>query len=97
MRRQVAVLAMAGGMLVPASAALAQSPSPVCDAYSGTCVGGVKQNKPTKKPPAVRPSVGGVGLPITGGELVGLMVAGSGAIAGGSVLVVAGRKRRRSS
>jgi LPXTG-motif cell wall-anchored protein len=75
-----------------APAALAQTP--VCDAYSKTCVGGVKEGK---NPPAVRPSRGGVGLPITGGEFVSMMVVGAGAIAGGTILVAAGRKRRLAS
>ena len=90
MRRLLVALAITGGTMAPA--ALAQTP--VCDAYSKTCVGGVKQEQ---KPPAVRPSRGGVGLPITGGELVGMMVLGGGAVAGGSILVVAGRKRRLAS
>lgn len=92
MRRLLAAFAVAGAALTMAPAVSAQTP--VCDAYSGTCVGGVKQGN---EPPAVRPSVGGVGLPITGGELVGLMVLGGGAIAGGTVLVAAGRKRRLAS
>lgn len=88
MRQLLAAFAVSGAVLVAAPVASAQSP--VCDAYSGTCVGGVKQGQK----PEVRPSVGGVGLPITGGELVALMVVGGGAIAGGTVLVAAGRKRR---
>ena len=95
MGRLLGALAMTGAMAVAVPSASAQTPTPTCDAYSGACVGGVKQNKPRK--PTVRPSVGGVGLPITGGELVGMIVVGGGAIAGGSVLVAAGRKRRLGS
>ena len=40
-----------------------------------------------------RPTGGGSALPVTGGELVLMTTAGAGALAAGTVLVVAGRKR----
>lgn len=89
MRRLLGTLALVTCATL-ATPAVAQTPQ--CDAYSGSCVGGTKTTKPS-----VRPSRDVAGLPLTGGELVGLMVAGAGAVAGGSVLVAAGRKRRTAS
>jgi len=92
MRRLLGSLALAAITTVGVSApALAQAPQN-CDAYSGACVEGTKNTKPS-----VRPSRGGTSLPITGGQVVGLLVAGGGAVAGGTVLVAAGRKRRSAS
>ena len=91
MRRLLCTLALATCSVLGTSApALAQTPT--CDAYSGACVGGKKVTKPE-----VRPSRGGRSLPVTGGEVVGLLALGGGAVAGGSALVAAGRKRRSAS
>ncbi|HWL37808.1 MAG TPA: hypothetical protein VNQ77_16600 [Frankiaceae bacterium] len=92
MRRLLGTLALATCAVIgTTSPALAQT-TPKCDAYSGVCVGGEKTTKPE-----VRPSRDVRGLPLTGGAVVGLLVAGSGAVAGGTVLVAAGRKRRSDS
>lgn len=91
MRRLLGALALVTFAAIGTNApALAQTPQ--CDAYSGACVGGTKTTKPT-----VRPSRDVAGLPITGGEVVGLLAVGGGAVAGGTVLVAAGRKRRSAS
>lgn len=91
MRRLLGTLALSASVVVGAAApALAQTP--VCDAYSNTCVGGIESERPS-----VRPSRGGASLPITGGEVVTLLLVGGGAVAGGSALVAAGRKRRNAS
>jgi hypothetical protein len=89
MRRTLAALALGSCALIgTATAASAQSKP--CDAYSGACVKGVKHVKP--------PQVEGnsSGLPFTGAQVTGLLAAGTAAVAGGTVLVVAGRKRRTS-
>lgn len=92
MRRLLGTLALSACAVVSVAApALAQT-EPKCDAYSGTCVEGTKSERP-----AVRPSRGGVALPLTGGAVVTLLVAGGGAVAGGSALMAAGRKRRSTS
>jgi LPXTG-motif cell wall-anchored protein len=92
MRRLLGSLALATCAVLGTSApALAQTPR--CDAYSGACVGGVKK---TQKP-EVRPNRDNSGLPVTGGQVIGLLVLGGGAVAGGSALTVAGRKRRTTS
>jgi LPXTG-motif cell wall-anchored protein len=93
MRRLLGTFALSAAVAVGTAApVLAQAPSPVCDAYSGNCVGGTKSERP-----AVRPSRGGSSLPLTGGDVVLLLVAGGGAVAGGTALVAAGRKRRSAS
>lgn len=90
----------ASGLLLVLSAGPALA---ACDAYSGSCV----------KPPVVRsetrtpePTVQGravvdtptpAQLPFTGGELVLVSTLGAAALAGGTALVVAGRKRRSES
>jgi hypothetical protein len=86
----------------PATAAQAQ----VCDAYSGSC----PTPPPTTQPPSgVDDQTGSTGggtaprgvvddaageLPFTGGELVSISVLGLGTIAGGTALVLTGRRRR---
>ena len=91
MRRLIGSLALATcAVLGTNTSALAQTPQ--CDAYSGSCVGGVKVSKPE-----VRPTRGGTSLPVTGGQVVGLLVLGGGAVAGGTALVAAGRTRRTAS
>ena len=87
MRRTLAALALGSCALLGTATAASAQTKP-CDAYSGACVEGTKQ----VKPPAVRG--GGVGLPFTGAEVTGLLAAGTAAVAGGTLLVVAGRKRR---
>ena len=90
MRRLMGTLALSACAVVGSAApVLAQAP---CDAYSGACVEGTKSERP-----AVRPSRGGVSLPLTGGAVVTLLVAGGGAVVGGSALMAAGRKRRSTS
>ncbi|MDQ1713747.1 MAG: hypothetical protein QOE45_3197 [Frankiaceae bacterium] len=89
MRRTLGTLALtACTVLGTASAASAQTAP--CDSYSKTCVKGTKQTKPV-----VRPSR--QDLPVTGAEVTGLLLAGGAAVAGGTVLVLAGRKRRSTA
>ena len=73
-----------GGLLVtPAAAA-------VCDAYSGGCASTQPQDPDDSSITTVdRPRT----LPFTGGELVLLTALGAGALAGGTALVVAGRRK----
>lgn len=69
----------------------------VCDAYSGNCVdeptgggGGTTTDGDGGGGVTVdRPAI----LPLTGGELVLLTAVGVGALAGGTALVVAGRRK----
>jgi hypothetical protein len=79
----------------------------VCDAYSGTCTEppGVLPSTLVSTPPAVddtqvavtQSSTSPSTLPFTGGELVLISVVGLGAVAGGVVLVAAGRRRAGST
>jgi len=79
-----------GGLLAlgPAAPAFA-----ACDAYSGACtdprpvVGTVQSDPGTQQ---TTPTV----LPFTGGDVVLITALGLGALAGGTALVVAGRRRR---
>ncbi|HEU0132721.1 MAG TPA: LPXTG cell wall anchor domain-containing protein [Mycobacteriales bacterium] len=86
MRRVLGTLALTACAVLGTGVASAQAP---CDTYSGVCVEGTKTVKPS-----VRPSRSG--LPFTGAEVTGLVAAGAGAVAGGTALVVAGRRRRRT-
>lgn len=85
-----------GGVLSLASASPALA---VCDAYSGNCspAPSVAPSEATKVLPTSndRPAVSGesASLPFTGGELVLLTALGAGALAGGTALVVAGRRK----
>ena len=90
MRRLLGTLALAACAVIGTSApALAQTP--VCDAYSDACVGGTKTVRPN------RPSGDPGALPFTGGQVLGMLVVGGGAVAAGTVFVAAGRKRRTAS
>lgn len=82
-------LGAAGGLVVAAPAAMAL-PS-ACDAYSNNCtdVGGTK----IEKPPATEVKGTRFELPFTGGEITLMVLAAGGALAGGTVLLVAGRRR----
>lgn len=92
MRRLLGTFALATVAVIGTTSPVLAQSAPKCDAYSGTCVEGTKNTKPQ-----VRPARDVAGLPMTGGEVVGLLVAGAGAVAGGTVLVAAGRKRRATS
>ena len=98
----VAVLGVVG--FVGAPAAIAQTAN--CNSYSDTCVKSVVINNRGAVPGAVsdRNSSGGSGtvsrrsstpasLPVTGGEVLLLGLVGAGAVAAGTVLVVATRRR----
>ena len=96
MRHIISAVALSGGLvagsvLMPAAAMAADD----CDAYSSTCppteVKGVKETKP---------EVSGTNnskLPFTGGEIAIMAMAGVGALAAGTVLVAAGRRRHASA
>lgn len=84
------------GPIVPASAQ-------VCDAYSGTCATPPTSVLPetlTRGSAQVHPGVQAnsgtapTTLPFTGGQLVLLSTAGAGALAAGTVMVMAGRRRK---
>ncbi|MBC7375770.1 MAG: hypothetical protein H7323_17410 [Frankiales bacterium] len=90
-----AVLLVSGFALV----GLASPAFAVCDAYSGTCPvqaptsggtgGAANGGSGSGASTAARPST----LPFTGGELVLLSTIGVGALVGGTVLIVAGRRK----
>lgn len=106
-------LALGAGLLLgaalvagPAAPASAQT-APVCDAYSGACA-----TPPASTPvddvddtgvlgTSVSTGTGGAAtegdLPFTGGEAVMIGLLGVGALAGGTALVVAGRRRADGS
>lgn len=99
MRRLLATAMVASAMVgAGGSAALAQAPG--CDSYGGACVSETATTSvspsvlPTK---LVKPRVSPRGLSVTGGETVLLLAIGGGAIAGGTVLVAAGRKRKHAA
>ena len=89
---------IASGVVVGAFGLVLATSAPAlaaCDAYSGNCTtppatkspdgdGGGDSSTSTKKPST---------LPFTGGELVLLSAIGAGALAGGTDLVIAGRRR----
>ena len=85
-----------GGFLVLATASPAAA---VCDAYSGNCSPApsvAPSVLPTVAERAVVESNDADTLPFTGGELVLMTAVGAGALAGGTALVVAGRRRSTS-
>jgi LPXTG-motif cell wall-anchored protein len=86
MRRILGTIALTA-CTVLGTASVASAQTAPCDSYSKTCVEGTKTTKPV-----VRPSR--QNLPVTGAEVTGLLLAGGAAVAGGTVLVMAGRKRR---
>ena len=99
MRRVLATAIMATAIVgATGSAALAQEPG--CDSYGGACVSETATTSvspsvlPTK---LVKPRVSPRGLAVTGGETVLLLAIGGGAVAGGTVLVAAGRKRKHAA
>lgn len=89
MRRILGTLALTA-CTVLGTASVASAQTAPCDAYSKTCVKGTKQ---TRKP-VVRPSR--QNLPLTGADVTGLALAGGVAVAGGTALVLAGRKRHNA-
>ncbi len=93
MRRQLAALALAG-LPVLGFASQAQAQQPSCDTYSEACVSPKDEVKP-------RDQVKGVKqvkrtLPFTGGEFVLLILTGAGTVAGGTALVLAGRRGKHA-
>lgn len=78
-----------------ASAALAQTDD--CEAYSDVCPT-VSPTSVTDEPTVISDSEDrGDVLPFTGGNLVLMTLAGAGAVAAGSVLLVSARRRRSES
>ena len=96
-----------GGLTFAGLVAVAGPAAAVCDAYSGTCTEPPavldQEFTPAAQTPAItttqtRASVTPTAqtpatLPFTGGELVLVSAVGIGALAGGTALVVAGRRR----
>jgi hypothetical protein len=87
----IGAAAAAAVMAAPAVPAAASSS---CDAYSHHCTN-VKPRKIVRPPTEVLPERST--LPFTGGEIVLMTLAGSGAIGAGTAFVVAGRRRRRAT
>jgi LPXTG-motif cell wall-anchored protein len=85
MRRTLGTLALTA-CTVLGTASMASAQTAPCDSYSKTCVKGTKTTKPV-----VRPSR--QNLPLTGADVTGLALAGGAAVAGGTMLVMTGRKR----
>ena len=87
------------GLATGVTASSAQAAT--CDAYSGTCTGptGGGGGESTDDDGGATINGGtsgaanGATLPFTGGELVLLTAVGAGALAGGTALVVAGRRK----
>lgn len=82
-----------GGLVLVATAGPAAA---VCDAYSGACPeppAVLSRDVPAEPPTSTAPSTAPSTLPFTGGELVLMSAVGISAVAGGVVLVVAGRRR----
>ena len=92
-----------GGLTFAGLVAVAGPAAAVCDAYSGTCTEPPAvldqeftpaQTPTTQTRASVTPTVETPAtLPFTGGELVLVSAVGIGALAGGTALVVAGRRR----
>lgn len=90
----VAVAAALGATVVLAPAAAYAND--VCDAYSGVCVphvGGTVVNRPPTNVEGTTVVRGGT-LPFTGADVALMTVAGVGALAGGTTLLVVARRRR---
>jgi hypothetical protein len=97
MIRMTAAALLVAGAVAGVGSSTAYAQAPACDSYSGACVDDTKKTKPPIKPSVlplkrVRPAPDT--LSVTGGELVLLLTVGSGAVAGGTALVVAGRRRK---
>jgi LPXTG-motif cell wall-anchored protein len=96
MRRLLGTIALSAcAVLGTATGASAQAP---CDTYSGACVSATATPTSSVSPSVLprrleRPAPGT--LPLTGGELTGLLVAGAVAVGGGTAFVVAGRRRHQ--
>jgi LPXTG-motif cell wall-anchored protein len=89
--------AVAAGLL---TVGLAAPASAACDAYSGSCTPPSQVLGTTVSRGSVPPATSSTtstsspsSLPFTGAELTLLTIAGVGALAGGTALVVAGRRR----
>lgn len=91
MRRFLTSAIAAAGLAALASVASAQTP--VCDSYSSACPSATSTSiAPTVQPTRLtRPDPGT--LPLTGGQLVGLVVVGGGAVAAGVAFVTASRRK----
>ena len=81
-----------------ASAASAQTCTTTGEPYGGTICGTSVPNTPPSEAPTTEATVLGTtetrGLAVTGGDVVGLVAIGGGAVAVGTALVLAARKRR---
>jgi hypothetical protein len=100
------LIGLVGGTLAGTTgiaAAAGRAPADTCNAYSSTCpeptVSGLHF---TRAPgdgsnPQVEGTSASRGLPVTGGEIALMVVAGVGAIGAGTVFVTSGRRRRSAS
>lgn len=88
--RSIVLSALAASALI-GGASLAAAQSEVCDSYSSACPSSTTTSIPPEVEPTRlnRPST----LPLTGGELVALVLVGGGAIVGGTAFVTAGRRK----
>lgn len=91
MRRRLLVPVVLAGTCWAASAASAVP----CDSYSGGCPSPQPSATMLTAPPSTPPRTPpGGSLPFTGGEIVLMTTLGAGAVAAGTGLTVAGRRRR---
>lgn len=89
-RRTAAVTAVTAATLSVLGAAPALA---ACDAYSGRCVQDTSAERTADRSRTQTSVQAPATLPFTGGELVLLTATGAAALAGGTALVVAGRRR----
>src|SRR3954449_2215157 len=110
MRRHLAstaVLAgLVGGTIAGTAGVAAAAPADTCNAYSSTCPSPSVSGLHFVRHPGDAPAPGGAqvegtsasrGLPVTGGEIALMVVAGVGAIGAGTVFVATGRRRRSAA
>jgi LPXTG-motif cell wall-anchored protein len=93
MTRVAATGVFAVGLAMAPTAAIASTASGHCDAYSQKCVQGLTVHRHPTLPTQTSQS----SLPFTGADIAALSLAGLVAIGGGSLFVVAGRRRRVSA
>jgi LPXTG-motif cell wall-anchored protein len=72
---------------------LASAQAPVCDSYSSACPSATSTSVPPEVEPTRLNRPNPSTLPLTGGQLVGLLLLGGGTIAAGTAFVVTGRRK----
>jgi|SRR3954447_2634235 len=102
MRRHLAATAVLGGLVggtLVGTTGIASADT--CNAYSSTCpspsVSGLHFSRNPAAPPAPAVEGNSASLPLTGGEIALMVIAGVGAIGAGTVFVASGRRRRSAA